>query len=136
MHVRDGGGSHGPLLDVLAVGVVAACVRCASIMALGVMCARFFMVLPPAPCVPAHAALLEMPVMDYMQHIRLTQNTSARTTKALVIAIPSTATFMDAATKLDVLHVHRCVCEEHATVKHSAIDGLHKLLAWLKSQWW
>lgn len=72
--------------------------------------------------------------MDYMQHIRLTQNTSARTTKALVIAIPSTATFMDAATKLDVLHVHRCECETRATVKHSAIDGLQKLLAWLKSQ--
>ena len=66
--------------------------------------------------------------MDYMQHIRLTQNTSARTTKALVIAIPSTATFMDAATKLDVLHVHRCVRETRATVKHSAIDGLHKLV--------
>jgi len=56
--------------------------------------------------------LLEMPVMDYMQHIRLTQNTSARTTKALVIAIPSTATFMDAATKLDVLHVHRVYVED------------------------
>ncbi len=52
-------------------------------------------------------ALLEMPVLDYIQHIRLTQNASARTTKALVIAIPATATFMDAAIKLDMLKVHR-----------------------------
>ena len=52
-------------------------------------------------------ALLEMTVIDYMQHIRLTQNATLRVTKALVIAIPITATYMDAMNKLDTLHVHR-----------------------------
>ena len=48
-----------------------------------------------------------MTVIDYMQHIRLTQNATLRVTKALVIAIPITATYMDAMNKLDTLHVHR-----------------------------
>ena len=61
---------------------------------------------------PRTAALLEMSVIDYMQHIRLNQNSTLRVTKALVIAIPTTATYMDALNKLDMLKVHRFVeCE-------------------------
>ena len=57
------------------------------------------------------AELLEMSVVDYMQHIRLMQDTKAQT-HALVTAIPQTATYLDAMNKLDARHVHRY--EPHA----------------------
>ena len=66
------------------------------------------------------AALLEMPVMDYMQHIRLMQDTKAQT-HALVTAIPHTATYADAMVKLDTRRVHRWGCDHWS---HNALPTL------------
>jgi hypothetical protein len=48
-----------------------------------------------------------MEVLEFMQHVRLAQHTSAKSTHALVIAVPTTATYFDALIKMDSQHVHR-----------------------------
>jgi CBS-domain-containing membrane protein len=60
------------------------------------------------------AESLEMPVIEFMQRIRLAQDTRSghRITKALVCAIPATATYAAALKKLASLHVHRLYVED------------------------
>jgi len=64
---------------------------------------------------PGHALqLLESPVVEFMQKVRLAQDARGghKVTKALVCAIPETASYFAVLHKLQSLHIHRLYAED------------------------
>ena len=73
-------------------------IRCVCVSLVSTACVSLYVVV----C----SELLEMTVLDYIQVIRLSQDTLSQT-HALVTAIPDTATYADAMAKLAARRVHR-----------------------------